>query len=43
MFTINIYIYNQPSENFTEEDLKVVVVLMCAWGIKRAYLLSGTE
>ena len=36
MFTINIYIYNQPSEDFAEEDLKMVVVLMCVRGNKRA-------
>ena len=28
MFTINIYIYNQPSEDFAEEDYKLVVVLV---------------
>ena len=27
MFMINIYIYNQPSEDFAEEDYKVVVVV----------------
>jgi hypothetical protein len=31
MFTINIYIYNQPSEDFAEEDLELVVVL-CVHG-----------
>ena len=34
MFTINMYIYNQPSKDFAEEDLKVVVVLVCARGTK---------
>ena len=29
MFMINICIYNQPSKDFAEEDLKVAVVLMC--------------
>ena len=28
MLTINICIYNQPSKDFAEEDLKVVVVLV---------------
>ena len=36
MFTINIYIYNQPFEDFVEEDHKVVVVLVCAWCTKHA-------
>ena len=36
MLTMSIYIYNQPSKDFAEEDLKVVVVLMCAWGTKHA-------
>ena len=36
MFTINIYIYNQPSEDFAKEDLKVVVVLVCAQCTKHA-------
>ena len=32
----HIYIYNQPSEDFAKEDLKLVVVLMCAWCTKHA-------
>jgi hypothetical protein len=36
MFTINICIYIQPPKDFTREDLKVVVVLMCAWGTTHA-------
>ena len=43
MFTINIYIYNQPSEDFAEEDHKVVVVLVCARCTKHAWLWSCIE
>ena len=32
MFTINIYIYNQSSEDFAKEDLELVVVLVCVHG-----------
>ena len=34
MFRTNIYIYNQPSEDFAEEDYKVFAVLVCAWCTK---------
>ena len=40
MFTINIYIYNQPSENFAKEDLELVVVLVCAWCTKLCLTLE---
>jgi hypothetical protein len=33
---INIYIYTHPSEDFAEEDFKVVAVLVCARGTKYA-------
>jgi hypothetical protein len=43
MFMINTCIYNQPSKDFTREDLKVVVVLIRAWGTKHGWLWRGIE
>ena len=40
---INIYIYNQPSEDFVEEDFKVIVVLVCARGTKPTGLWRKIE